>query len=84
PTVRRTAQQYQALLNAITDTRRWFVSPLTAFGQGVHEAIPAWLFNAAQTDRLQYGRLLVEQVRHLNQGAGKRFFPEVPSLAAFA
>jgi len=83
-TVRRTAQQYQALLDAITDTRRWFLSPLTAFGQSVHEAMPAWLFNAPPADRLQCARLLIDQVRQLNEAAGQHFFPDIPSLAAFA
>lgn len=84
PAVRRTAEQYQTLLNAITDTRRWFVSPLTAFGQSVHEAMPAWLFNAPQADRMQCARLLAEQVRQLNEATGKRFFPEIPCLVKFA
>ncbi|NWA40824.1 hypothetical protein HX871_10560 [Pseudomonas reactans] len=83
-TVRRTAQQCQDLLNAITDTRRWFVAPLSAFGQGGREAMPTWLFNASQVERVEFAQRLCDQVGHLNRAHGERFFPEIPSLAAFA
>jgi len=84
PSVRRTAQQCQELLSAITDPHRWFVAPLSTFGQSVQEAMPAWLFNASQADRLECAKQLCDQVSYLNLARGQRFFPEILSLAAFA
>lgn len=82
--VPRTVEQYQARLDVITDTRRWFAAPLTTFQQCLQDAMPGWLLNASQDDRLAMGQLLADQVREFNREATADFFPHIVSLVSFA
>ncbi|MGA9700774.1 hypothetical protein [Pseudomonas sp.] len=56
--VPRTPAQYQAMLDYLTDPRRWFESRLTPRQQRVQAALPLWLVHAGIEDSLAYAGAL--------------------------
>lgn len=82
--VPRTAQQCQALLDYITDPRRWFVSELSARQQRLREVLPLWLANAAPEDSTVYARLLQQWVLVQHESGAAYFLEGIESIQACA
>ena len=76
--------QHQALLDYITDPRRWFVASLGARQQALRSAMPLWLAHADEQDSIAYARLLQALVVAREQNGGKQYLDGIDSIRQFA
>ncbi|AZE82513.1 hypothetical protein C4J98_1084 [Pseudomonas orientalis] len=76
--------QHQALLNYLTDPRRWFVLSLNARQQSLRNAMPLWLAEADDEDSITYARLFQALVLAREQNGGKQFLDGIGSIRQFA
>ncbi|CAM2879486.1 hypothetical protein SAMN04490207_4984 [Pseudomonas gessardii] len=83
-TVPRTPDQYQALLDYVTDPNRWFESVLTPLQLRMQDELPLWLAHASPQDSLAYAGELQALVQAQAEAAGKTFLDGIEPLRTFA
>lgn len=76
--------QHQALLNYITDARRWFVSRPSELQRNLRNVMPLWLAQASDADSIAYARLLQAWVLARQDSAGAHFLEGIGSIQQFA
>lgn len=76
--------QHQALLDYITDPRRWFVLSLSARQQSLRSAMPMWLAQADDEDSIAYARLFQALVLAREHNGGQQFLDGIGSIRQFA
>ncbi|AZE59546.1 MULTISPECIES: hypothetical protein [Pseudomonas fluorescens group] len=76
--------QHQALLDYITDARRWFVPRPSALQRSLRNVMPLWLTQAGDADSTAYARLLQAWVLARQDSAGAHFLEGIGSIQQFA
>lgn len=84
PGVPRALEDYQALLGMITDSRRWFLQPLTDRQQYLHDKLPLWLAHADSDACIAYAQLLKALVLDRQQHGSTQFLEGIPTLQGYA
>ena len=84
PKVRRSLEDYTALLSLITDSQRWFVVPLTERQQFLQEKLPLWLAHADTAACIAYAQLLQALVLDRQQQGTANFLEGIPTLKDYA
>lgn len=83
-TVPRSPDQFQQMLDHVTDPWRWFASTLTPFQQRVQDHLPLWLIHASAADSLAYARALQALVVAQASAGGRTFLDGIPPIRTFA
>ena len=76
--------EHQALLDYITDVRRWFVPSHTARQQRLRSALPLWLAHADNEDSSAYAQLIEALVLAREQNGARHFLEGIGSIQQFA
>lgn len=84
PRVPRSLEDYQALLSMITDSRRWFVVPLSERQLSLQEKLPLWLAHADADACIAYAQLLQALVLDRQQQGTADFLDGIPTLKDYA
>jgi hypothetical protein len=83
PHVETHPEQLQALLDHLTDPRRWFTSDLTPTQQRLQQAIPSWLAHASDDDMQAYMRKLAALAVVQQDAAGQDFMQGIAPIARY-